>query len=75
MVKKLVGSILITFSFIVASLIGSLIIFFSILFNGYIFIVENNSFILWFEIIVFSFTLIHFIFLIPKIIKRVDNEI
>lgn len=67
--------ILITFSFIIASLVGSLIVFFSILFVGYIFIIEHNIFMLSFEICVFLFTLTYFIYLIPKIMRKVDNEI
>ena len=67
--------ILITFSFIIGSLVCNLIVYFSILFEGYIFIVEHNIFILIFEICVFLFTLTYFIYLIPKIMRKVDNEI
>lgn len=67
--------LLITFTTVIVSFIGILIILFLILFMGYAYVIEPNLGLLLFEIIMISFGLISFLNLIPKIMRKVSNEI
>ena len=60
------------FSVIISSLIIILYELFLIMFLGYVHLVEPNRLILFLEIIMVVFGLIYFIYLIPKIMRKVE---